>query len=109
MAPLLNADAIIRCGHGGTFTIVPSGPRPLLGGAPALNARDLAGATAVGCTFNAAGAPAPCVIASVIAGTCPAIVLGGAPAIDQTLVCATSSGVPTIPVSSAGQTTVQGG
>jgi hypothetical protein len=44
----------------------------------------------------------------VIAGMCPTIMLGGAPAVNQTLVCATTNGVPSMPVASAGQMTVQG-
>jgi hypothetical protein len=60
-----------------------------------------------GCVFNVAGAPAPCVIVSVVSGMCPTVLLGGAPAVNQTLVCATSNGTPSIPVSSAGQMTVQ--
>jgi hypothetical protein len=39
---------------------------------------------------------------------CPTILLGGAPAVNQLLVCATSNGTPSIPVASAGQMTVQG-
>jgi hypothetical protein len=87
---------------------VARGPRPLVGGAPGLNLQDFPGVIAAGCVFNISGAPVPCVIVSVIAGMCPTIILGGAPAVNQTLVCATSNGVPSIPVSSAGQMTVQG-
>jgi hypothetical protein len=108
MPPLLNANAVIQCGHGGRFVVVPRGPRPLVGGAPALAMPDFPGVVAAGCAFNIAGAPAPCVIVSVVAGICPRIMLGGAPAVNQTLVCATSNGVPSVPVASAGQTTVQG-
>lgn len=107
MAPLLNANAVIQCGHGGTFPLVPRGHRPLVGNAPALTTQDLPGLVAVGCTFNVSGVPAPCAIVSVIAGICPTVTLGGAPAVDQTLVCATSNGVPSVPVASAGQVVVQ--
>jgi hypothetical protein len=88
--------------------VVPRGLRPLVGGAPALNVQDFPGVISAGCVFNVAGAPLPCVIVSVVAGMCPKILMGGAPAVNQTLVCATSNGVPSIPVASAGQLTVQG-
>jgi hypothetical protein len=107
VAPLLNANAVIQCAHGGKFMVVPRGPRPLVGGAPALNVQDFPGVISAGCVFNVAGAPAPCVIVSVVSGMCPTVLLGGAPAVNQTLVCATSNGTPSIPVSSAGQMTVQ--
>jgi hypothetical protein len=108
MPPLLNANAVIQCGHGGKFPVVPRGQRPMVGGAPALNVQDFPGVVAVGCAFNVSGAPVPCVIVSVTAGMCPKIIMGGAPAVNQTLVCATSNGVPSIPVASAGQMTVDG-
>lgn len=107
MAPLLNANAVIQCGHGGIFPLVPRGPRPLVGNAPALNAQDFPGVVAAGCTFNVSGVPAPCAIVSVIAGLCPTVTVGGVPAVNQTLVCATSNAVPSIPVASAGQVVVQ--
>ncbi len=108
MPPLLNANAVIQCAHGGKFPVVARGPRPLVGGAPALNVQDFPGVIALGCAFNVSGAPVPCVIVSVTAGMCPKIIMGGAPAVNQTLVCATSNGVPSIPVSSAGQMATQG-
>jgi hypothetical protein len=106
--PLLNANAVIQCGHGGKFPVLPRGARPIVGGASGLNVQDFPGVIAAGCVFNIAGAPAPCVIVSVVAGMCPTIMLGGAPAVNQMLVCATTNGVPSISVASAGQVTVQG-
>jgi hypothetical protein len=106
--PLLNANSVIQCGHGGKFMVVPRGRRPIVGGAPALNVQDFPGVIAAGCAFNVLGVPVPCVIVAVVAGMCPKIMLGGAPAVNQTLVCATSNGVPSMPVASAGQVTVQG-
>jgi hypothetical protein len=108
MPALLNATARVRCAHGGAFLVVPHGPRTEIGGAPALNVRDLPGAVAAGCTFNAGGAPAPCSIVSVLAGACTTVVVDGAAAVNQDLVCATSSGAPTLPVADAGQVTVHG-
>ena len=109
MPPLLNANALVQCAHGGVFTVVPRGPRPLVGGAPALAAPDFAGVVAGGCAFNVSGAPVPCVIVSVVAGMCPTVTVGGAPAVNQSLVCATSNGVPSLPVTTPGQMTVMGG
>ena len=103
MSPLLNAKAEIRCAHGGAFVVAPRGQRPQVGGAPALNLQDFAGVVAVGCAYVVAGAPAPCTIVSVLSGACPTILVGGAVAVDETLVCSTSSGAPTLPVASAGQ------
>jgi hypothetical protein len=104
--PLLNANAVIQCPHGGRFAVVPRGPRPVVGGAPALNVQDFPGVVAAGCSFTVAGAPAPCAIVSVVAGTCPTIILSGSVAVNQALVCATSNGVPSIPIASTGQITV---
>lgn len=108
MPPLLNANAVVQCAHGGKFMVLPRGPRPMVGGAPGLNISDFPGVIAAGCVFNVAGVPTPCVIVSVVSGMCPTILLGGAPAVNQLLVCATSNGTPSIPVASAGQMTVQG-
>lgn len=70
---------------------------------------DFAGVVAAGWAFNVSGAPVPCVIVSVVGGICPAVTVGGAPAVNQSLVCATSNGVPSLPVTMPGQTTVLGG
>ncbi len=108
MPPLLNINAVIQCAHGGRFTVVPRGPRAIVGGAPGLTVADLPGVIAVGCAFNVSGVPAPCVIASVLAGMSPGVTDHGAPAVTQAVVCATSNGVPSLPVASAGQMTVHG-
>jgi hypothetical protein len=107
MPPLLNANAILQCAHGGLFTVVPRGPRPLVGGAPVLTVTDFPGVVAAGCAFNVAGAPAPCVIASVTAGICATVLAGGTPVVNQTVSCISATGFPSLPCSSAGQVTVQ--
>jgi hypothetical protein len=108
MPPLLNANAVVLCARSGRFPVVPRGKRPNVGGAPALTVQDFPGLVAAGCAFNVSGAPVPCVVVSVASGLCPTIHHGGAPAVTQALVCATSNGVPTLPVASAGQPAVQG-
>jgi hypothetical protein len=108
MAPLLNVNALIQCGHGGKFIVVPRGPRSMVGGAPGLTVADFPGVISAGCAFNISGVPTPCVIVSVIAGMCVTVMDHGSPAVNQTLVCATSNGVPSLPVTSAGQLVVQG-
>ena len=108
MPPLVNASGVLQCGHGGVFPLLPRGPSPMVGGAPGIKVSDLPGSLAVGCVFNVAGAPVPCVLISAIAGICTAVTYGGTPAVHQGLMCATSNGVPTLPMSSAGQVAVQG-
>lgn len=108
MPPLLNTNAVIQCAHGGKFVVVPRGPRAVVGGAPGLTVADLPGVIAAGCAFNVSGVPAPCVITSVLAGMSPHVTDHGAPAVTQAVVCATSNGVPSLPVASAGQVTVHG-
>jgi hypothetical protein len=107
MPPLLNASSTIQCAHGGVFPVVPRGKTPIIGGAPALTAMDFAGLPAAGCVFNIAGAPAPCIIASVMSGICVKVSYGGVPAVHTGLVCMTATGFPTLPPT-PGQVTVQG-
>jgi hypothetical protein len=78
-----------------------------VGGSPALTVQDFPGLVAVGCAFNVAGAPVPCVIAGVVAGMCTKVMLSGVPAVHTGLTCMTSNGVPTLPPM-PGQVTVQG-
>jgi hypothetical protein len=105
--PLLNVNLVLQCVHGGVFPVVPRGPRPIVGGAPGLNVTDFPGVPAVGCVFNVLGVPAPCVIVSVMSGMCPKVIFYGAPTVDQTLVCMTSNGMPTLPISNPGQVIAQ--
>jgi hypothetical protein len=107
MPPLLNASSTVQCAHGGVFPVVPRGLTPIIGGAPALTVNDFPGLPAAGCVFNIAGAPAPCIIASVMAGMCVKVTYGGVPAVHTGLVCMTATGFPTLPPT-PGQVTVQG-
>jgi hypothetical protein len=108
MPPLVNAAGIIQCAHGGLVPMLPTGKRPLVGGAPGMLPADLLGKVALGCTHHIGPSPAPCVITGVIAGICGIVDYGGQKALNQGVVCMTSNGVPTIPCGNAGQTVVQG-
>lgn len=108
MPPLVNSNGVLQCGHGGMFILAPKGLSPLVGGAPGIKVTDLPGGIAAGCVFNVAGAVVPCVLISAIAGICVTVNYGGTPAVHQGLTCATSNGVPTLPMASAGQVAVQG-
>jgi hypothetical protein len=107
MPPLLNAASTLQCAHGGVFPVVPRGVTPIVGGSPALTSMDFPGLVAVGCVFNIAGAPAPCVIVNAVAGMCTKVMFSGLPAVHTGLMCMTSNGVPTMPPI-PGQATVQG-
>lgn len=106
--PLVNSNGVLQCGHGGMFPLIPKGLSPIVGGAPGIKVTDLPGTIAAGCVFNVLGAVVPCVIVSATAGICTTVNYGGTPAVHQGLVCATSNGVPSIPMASAGQMAVQG-
>jgi hypothetical protein len=105
---LLNTAATLQCAHGGVFPLIPSGPRPLVGGAPGLVMTDLLGKVALGCVFNISGVPAPCTIVGVVSGVCTKVTYGGQPALHQGVVCATTNGTPNLPCANAGQAVVQG-
>jgi hypothetical protein len=58
---LLHVGANLTCPHGGTVTGIPSSPKVLLGGQPALTAADQW--TVAGCAFTIPpGKPSPCVL-----------------------------------------------
>jgi hypothetical protein len=59
-APILNLSATISCPHGGLAVPVPSNPGLSVAGMPVLCLND--SFPIVGCTFNVAGAPAPCLL-----------------------------------------------
>jgi hypothetical protein len=108
MPALVNSAATIQCAHGGVVPLIPTGKRPLVGGAPGMVPTDLVGKVAMGCSFVRGTSPSPCVITGVIAGISTKVDYGGQKALHQGVICATSNGTPTIPCANAGQTTVQG-
>lgn len=57
--PLAHVGAMALCPHGGQVVEIPSAPRVLLSGMPAATMADQY--VIVGCVFNIAGAPHPCV------------------------------------------------
>lgn len=105
MPLLLNAGAVIRCGHGGKFMVVS--PRPMVGGMPGSkrSRRSRCDRRRL-CLQRVSGARCMCDRLGD-RGMCPRIMLAGARAVNQTLVCATSNSAPSIPVVSARQLTVR--
>lgn len=57
--PLAHVGAVAMCPHGGMVMQVPSAPRVFLSGMPVATMADQY--VVVGCVFNVAGAPHPCV------------------------------------------------
>lgn len=111
MPPLLNSNAVIQCAHGGKYSIIPKGPRPMVAGGMGVLEIDLApGPPAAGCTFNIAGAPAPCIPLKVAAGLSTKVLYNGMPLLTQmvTVMASPPSAPPvSLPCASAGQVQVQ--
>jgi hypothetical protein len=111
LPPLLNANAIILCTHGGTVNPIPSQAKVLAGGAPVLCVPDLNGAPIAGCPVPVTGATKPCT--TVVAVTPPSwslkVSVDGKPVYVSTLVGITD-GVPpgALTLVFPGQVTVQG-
>lgn len=108
MPALVNSAATIQCAHGGIVPLIPTGKRPMVGGAPGMCPTDLVGKVAAGCSFVRGTSPSPCIITGVIAGICTKVDYAGLKALNQSVVCATSNGVPTLPCANAGQVLVTG-
>lgn len=115
MPPILNANAIITCSHGGTFKIAPTkAAMHSVGGAPPLTVADVAaGSMPVSpCPFATPAGPAPCIkLASATGGFSMKTTFGGAPALLQSTQFLTVPGGAGAPVpamvTSPGQATVQ--
>jgi hypothetical protein len=111
LPPLLNANAIILCTHGGKVNPIPSQAKVLAGGAPVLCVPDLMGAPIAGCPVPVTGVTKPCT--TVVAVTPPSwslkVSVDGKPVYVSTLVGVTD-GVPpgALTLVFAGQATVQG-
>jgi hypothetical protein len=116
MPPILNANAIITCSHGGTFKIMPtSAPTIMPGGAPVLTVADVAAGSVpmTPCPFATAAGPAPCIkLGTVTGGMATKVMAKGQPVLLQTtqfLTIPAGAGAP-VPamVTFPGQVKVQG-
>jgi hypothetical protein len=117
MPPILNANAMIQCSHGGMFKIMPStAPTVMVGGAPVITVTDVAaGSMPAGapCPFATPAGPAPCIkLASATGGMATKVLAKGVPVLLQSTMFITipaGAGVP-VPamVSMPGNMTVQG-
>jgi hypothetical protein len=115
--PLLNANAVIMCSHGGMFKIAPThAPTVMVGGAPVLTVADVAPGSMPGgapCPFATPAGPAPCIkLGSATGGMATKVLVKGVPALMATTTFITipaGAGVP-VPatVMSPGNMTVQG-
>jgi hypothetical protein len=113
MPPILNANAVIMCSHGGTFAFLPTtAPTVLVGGAPVLTIADQA-VPQTPCPFATAAGPAPCIqLTPPMVGAATQVTAKGVPvllATAQFMTIPAGAGAP-VPaqVMSPGQMTVQG-
>jgi hypothetical protein len=114
--PILNANAMIMCSHGGTFQIIPStAPTVMVGGAPVLTVADVAAGSVPlsPCPFATAAGPAPCIkLASATGGMAVKTMANHTPVLLQSTMFITIPGGAGAPVpatvTSPGQVTVQG-
>lgn len=113
MPPILNANAIVMCSHGGQFKFLPTtAPTVMVGGAPVITAADVA-VPMTPCPFATAAGPAPCVqLTPPTAGTTMKLIVKGVPALTasamfMTIPAGAGAPVPAM-VSSPGQVTIQG-
>lgn len=113
MPPILNANAVIMCSHGGTFAFLPTtAPTVMVGGAPVLTIADQA-VPQTPCPFATAAGPAPCIqLTPPMVGAATQVTANGVPvllATAQFMTIPAGAGAP-VPaqVMSPGQMTVQG-
>ncbi len=111
MPPIVTANAVIMCVHGGQVTLIPKQTQVTIQGGAILCEPDLVGAPIVGCAQPPTPATVPCtVVVSTLPGsTSLKVMVGGRPAYVATL-SGLTNGVPpgTLIVSFPGQTIVQG-
>ncbi|MCD0449197.1 hypothetical protein LO762_08350 [Actinocorallia sp. API 0066] len=110
MPHVLNANASIGCGHGGTVGVGAGQGALRAGGAPVLVAGDLDGRPISGCaTPDSAGVTAKCwAVVSVLGGASATLFAGGRPVLLDT-VRGVTNGVPpgVLVVLSPGQATLR--
>ncbi|HEX6390572.1 MAG TPA: hypothetical protein VFZ89_14025 [Solirubrobacteraceae bacterium] len=111
MMPLLTANAVILCSHGGKVNPIPSQTTVMAQGAPVLCGTDLLGAPIVGCPVVPSPATKPCLtVAAVMPPSWSLkVMVAGRPAYVASLVGVTD-GVPPGPLTLVypGQVVVQG-
>lgn len=110
MPPILTAQAVITCAHGGQVKPIPSQFKVTIGGAPVLCVPDLLGAPIVGCSQPPTPATKPCTtLVQVLPGSWSMkVTVAGKPVYLATLAGLTD-GLPPSPVMvmSPGQVKVQ--
>jgi hypothetical protein len=99
MPPILTAQAVIMCAHGGQVRPIPGQMQVLIQGAPVLCVPDLLGAPIIGCVQPPTPATKPC---TLVAATFPGswslkVTAAGRPAYMATLAGLTD-GVPPSPL-----------
>jgi hypothetical protein len=105
-APILTKAAQIMCPHGGQCMVVPQNMMVQIAGSPVLVMTDIF--PIVGCVFNIAGAPAPCIM---VQWTMPAlsVMVNNSPALLQSSIGLCTGGSGALPaVVIPGQFTVLG-
>ncbi|MEV4559237.1 hypothetical protein AB0K51_19920 [Kitasatospora sp. NPDC049285] len=109
MPAVLNADASIGCGHGGTVQITPGQRTFKAGGAPVLAVGDLDGRPIAGCTQVTSGTTVQCsAVVSVAGGAAATLTAGGRPALLETVSGLTNGAPPgVLTVLTPGQTTLR--
>lgn len=111
MPAVLNADASIGCGHGGTVRIAPGRRTFTAGGAPVLTVGDLEGKPISGCTQVTGGGTVQCTaVVSVTGGAATTLTAGGRPALLETVSGVTNGSPPgALTVLTPGQTILRAG
>lgn len=111
MPAVLNADASIGCGHGGSVQITPGQQRFTAGGSPVLAVGDLDGTPITGCTqltVAATGTVQCTAVASLAGGGAARLSVGGRPVLLETLGGVTNGSPPgVLTVLAPGQTTLR--
>ena len=112
MPPLVTANAVIQCVHGGRVTLIPRQATVIVSGAgPLMCEGDLVGAPIVGCPLASPGTKPCTTVVSTLPGisTSLGVAVGGRPAHVATLNGVTDSVPPGVLVLvDPGQTTIQG-
>lgn len=110
MPPILTAQAVIVCAHGGQVRAVPRQSTVTIAGSPVLCVPDLLGAPVVGCTQPPSPTTKPCTtVVSTLPGSWSVKVTAGGRPVYLATLSGLTDGVPPAPIvcTFAGQVTVQ--